>query len=177
MRFFTLAPFAFVAAALVQAQTVPIGARINIQDYKGNVFDMSGSGAGQNTPVQTLNHKPGEIAQGWVIEPSSVGQFFTIRNVASGTFLSYSAVNSTGVDPLNTQAVGNLNQFPWTITGTGVGFLILGPSGINGQTALTSWPTLNASNGNILPLQTSPLTLQTRDSTGNAAVQTFTFPP
>ncbi|KAJ7208288.1 hypothetical protein GGX14DRAFT_454298, partial [Mycena pura] len=176
MRFFTLAPFAFVAAALVQAQTVPVGARINIQDYKGNVLDMAGRGAGQNNPVQTLNHKPGEIAQGWVIEPTSNGHF-TIQNVASGTFLSYSSIAFTVVDPINTQVVGDPNPFSWSITGTGVGFLIVGPSGRNGPMAMTSWPTLNSSDGNILPLHTSPLTLQTRDSTGNAAVQTFTFPP
>ncbi|KAJ7185089.1 hypothetical protein GGX14DRAFT_485738 [Mycena pura] len=122
MRFFTLAPFAFVAAALVQAQTVPRGRPEN--------------------PVQTLNHKPGEIAQGWVIEPTSNGHF-TIQNVASGTFLSYSSIAFT----------------------------------VKRSNGMTSWPTLNSSDGNILPLHTSPLTLQTRDSTGNAAVQTFTFPP
>ncbi|KAJ7214470.1 hypothetical protein GGX14DRAFT_392496 [Mycena pura] len=183
--FFTLASLAFAATALVQAQIVPVGTTINIQDFKGNVLDLTNGAAGQNTPVQTLPHGPSDFAQAWVIQPTSNG-LFIIQNVASKTFLSY-AVASTAVDPLNTQLVGNSNPFSWNIIGTGVGFLfaalsviasIVGPSGTLGPMAVTSWPILNeTTSDNILPLRSTPLTLQSRDSTRNAPVQTFTFVP
>lgn len=63
MLFSTLVSFTFVAAFVRAQTTVPVTKIVNIQDFKGNVFDLAFGSASELSPVQTLNHKTGATAQ------------------------------------------------------------------------------------------------------------------
>jgi hypothetical protein len=63
MRFYT-SLLLFVASVVAQAPPpLPINTVVNIQDYKGNVFDLAFGSSADLAPVQTLNLKPFEGSQ------------------------------------------------------------------------------------------------------------------
>jgi hypothetical protein len=62
MLFSTFVTLAFTAAS-VQALTVPVSTIVNIQDFKGSVFDLAFGNASELSPVQAFSHKPGTTAQ------------------------------------------------------------------------------------------------------------------
>ncbi|KAJ7146089.1 hypothetical protein C8R44DRAFT_756541 [Mycena epipterygia] len=158
--------FLFFLPAVVRAQAPPTGSLINIKNFQGDVFDLAFASSAPLAPVQTLNHKSSEIAQGWVIEPA--GTLFNVLNPFAGTFLSFStAIN--GGNPTCAQVCGNPTiQTAWNITANANGFNIIEPTS---HLAVMSWP---ASNSSIVG-PTAPLTLQVFDP--KEPQQIFSFPP
>ncbi|KAF7368128.1 hypothetical protein MSAN_00879100 [Mycena sanguinolenta] len=166
MILFSLVNIALATAAL--AQTVPVGQSIAIRDFQGNVFDLADRSTQPFSPVQSLNFKPGEAAQIWVIEQN--GTQFTIRNVISESILSTTAtIAGTPSDRKSIQLVGggaNVAVPQWNISANGASFNIIDPLS---QLAVTSW--LATTSSIITP--TTPLTLQLFDP--KATQQIFTF--
>ncbi|KAJ6580534.1 hypothetical protein DFH09DRAFT_1146104 [Mycena vulgaris] len=162
----TLASFAFAVAFARAQTTVPVSKIVNIQDFKGNVFDLAFGSASELSPVQTLNHKTGATAQAWLIEAGVAPGLFTIQNIAAGTFLSSTGAIAS-LNPTSTQLCGHERAFQWNITVNGNRFNIIEPK--TGEAA-TSWA---FSTSNIIGLST-PVTLQNYDPA--ATQQLFSLP-
>ncbi|KAJ7812855.1 hypothetical protein B0H13DRAFT_2470116 [Mycena leptocephala] len=118
MLFSTFVSLAFTAAS-VQALAVPVSTIVNIQDFKGSVFDLAFGNASELSPVQAFNHKPGTTAQAWLIEAGVAPGLFTIQNIAAGTFLSSTGA-ITQLNPTSTQLCGHARAFQWNITANGM---------------------------------------------------------
>ncbi|KAJ7806225.1 hypothetical protein B0H14DRAFT_3882433 [Mycena olivaceomarginata] len=166
MLFSTLVSFTFVAAFVRAQTTVPVTKIVNIQDFKGNVFDLAFGSTSELSPVQTLNHKTGATAQAWLIEAGNAPGLFTIQNIAAGTFLSSTGAID-GLNPTATQLCGHERAFQWNITVNGNKFNIIEPK--TGEAA-TSWA---FSTSGIIGLST-PATLQNYDPA--ATQQLFSLP-
>ncbi|KAJ7511616.1 hypothetical protein B0H11DRAFT_1952265 [Mycena galericulata] len=167
MRFYT--PFLFFVASVV-AQTpppLPTNTVVNIQDYKSNVFDLAFGSSADLAPVQTLNLKPFEGSQEWVVKPS--GTLFSVTNPVAATFLSFT-LSATTLNPDCAQACGRPSvQTFWNITlnANKLGYNIIEPkSGL----ALMSWALSNST----ITSPTTPVTLQVFDP--GEKQQLFTFP-
>ncbi|KAJ7353629.1 hypothetical protein DFH08DRAFT_934472 [Mycena albidolilacea] len=165
-----IATLIFAAAAVVaQLPPIPVGELINIKDFQGNVFDLADRSTQNFAPVQTLNRKPGEGAQGWTIQKSPTGNGFIIQN-------PFTTISNTGVlaglDHKGVQICGNGGGAPptvWNIipNASGAGYNILEASS---NLSVTSWQALTS------PIVTpsAPLTLQLFDP--KVPQQIFNFP-
>ncbi|KAJ7321306.1 hypothetical protein DFH08DRAFT_818675 [Mycena albidolilacea] len=127
MLFSPLVSFTFVAAFVRAQTTVPVTKIVNIQDFKGNVFDLAFGSTFELSPVQTLNHKTGATVQ------AASHCFICFRfcltngnNIAAQTFLSSTGA-ITGLNPTATQLCGHERAFQWNITVNGNKFNIIEP--------------------------------------------------
>ncbi|KAF7302319.1 COesterase domain-containing protein [Mycena chlorophos] len=143
-----------------------------IVDFQGNGADLVGGSSDELTPVGTNAIQSGELDQQWgIIQDQSGDGGYNIRNVNSGTYLSYTAAY-TGAQPLGAQLCGSqYDPVGWTFyqTSKGPGFynIVISPSG-GPALAITSWSKDSSSVGN-----TTPLTLQPYNPGSPAAEQEF----
>ncbi|KAF8169460.1 hypothetical protein K438DRAFT_1774253 [Mycena galopus ATCC 62051] len=176
MLFSALVSFTFVAAFAQAQTTVPVSKIVNIQDFKGNVFDLAFGSTSELSPVQTLNYKMGATAKAWLIEAGNAPGLFTIQNIAAGTFLSSTGAIA-GLNSTATQLCGHERAFQWNITVNGNKFKFPRTNGLAASLsrlktgeAATSW----AFSPSIIIALTTPVTLQNFDPP--ATQQLFSLP-
>ncbi|KAJ7074478.1 hypothetical protein C8F01DRAFT_1361107 [Mycena amicta] len=120
-----------------------------ILDNRGQVLDLVNSEAAERIPVQVKGRKSGVLAQQWIVQGD--GPHYTVKNMGSNTFLSYSTADTGSA--LAAQACGSQNASRWHITASprGVGWNLIEPA--SGY-ALSSWSLA------LVSTDTAPVTLE-----------------
>ncbi|KAJ7143660.1 hypothetical protein C8R46DRAFT_1132738 [Mycena filopes] len=171
MLFFALIALLLTPLRSAAAPPLPVGVAVIIQDFQGNVFDINNRSPVPFSPVSSLNHKPGETAQEWILLPTEEGKY-NIFSLSAAVFLSFTTAVSGG-SAYKTQLCGQsgsttAGSTAWNITpsANGLGYNIIE---VRSKEAVMSWP--RSMSQIVTP--TAPLTLQLFDP--NEPQQIFTF--
>ncbi|KAJ7093472.1 hypothetical protein B0H15DRAFT_971992 [Mycena belliarum] len=159
LQYFALAVLSFVA---IGSAVSPSNGFFRILNFENRSMDLHIVNPADFDPISAIGSAPGQVAQKWFLSSTGVLNQFRISNAQTGTFASYTTAFLEN-DPNHAQLCAHPNSTLWNITASGAGFKIAEATfGL----AITAWDFQP-------PFPTSPLTLETFDS--SQARQVFTF--
>nr|GAT50514.1 predicted protein [Mycena chlorophos] len=162
------------------ASGTPVYTNILIQDYQNGNADLAYRATYDLAPIQSLENKPDEKAQQWNFTTTGNQGEYTIQNVASGTYMSYTlgGIPDANLNLAACQVCGNNAQLVWTFyrpVGDESTTFLMSPDPYDPlnppKVAVRSWP----SGGSTIVGDTNPLTLEHID--GKDEQQRFSLDP
>ncbi|KAJ7914565.1 hypothetical protein B0H13DRAFT_2325155 [Mycena leptocephala] len=157
----------FLSLTALASAIAPFNGFLRITNFEGRSVDLHIRSPADYAPIQSYMTTVGEPAQKWLFNSSTSANPWRISNAASGTFVSYTtAPTGIGGSAERSSACAHPNPITvWNFLPNGAGFNI---QETTSGTVLTAWPFQPT-----LPLPTSPLTLETLNS--SLARQVFTL--